>query len=166
MVPSARFEPVVSELETVGDITRQQLLGQDLTSHLLDVKHMMRRAQNRAAGLVSQAQRSKDETGRAGLLEDLRQTREELRGLREEKSYVATQSAYSSVDVSLTSRKPVTPQKPPLERALLAAKTISLSIASGVVLAAGVLVPIGVLLLTIYLVTTLVLRRVRPRLEG
>jgi hypothetical protein len=164
-VPSAQFEPVVGRLGDIGDITRQQMQGEDLTPQVMSAREEIRRAEASAADLRRNAGRAKDEATRLQLLDDLRKAKENLRTLREGKRYVATQTSFADVAVSLTARAPVAPKKPAFEQALTTAKDITLAIASGAVIGAGVLVPIGVLLLALYFVTLVIVRRVRPRLE-
>ena len=73
---------------------------------------------------------------------------------------------FASIDVALVGAAPAAPpEEPAIERALENAKTISLSIASGVVLTAGVVVPLGALAFVMYLLGALIVRRFRPRLE-
>jgi hypothetical protein len=164
-VPSAHFEPVVGRLGDIGDVTRQQLQGEDLTPQVLSAREEIRRTEKTAAGLRRDAARAKDEATRLQLLDNLRRAKENLRTLRDGKRYVATQTAFANVAVALTAQAPVAPKKPAFEQALTTAKDITLAIASGAVIAAGVLLPIGVLLLAIYFIALVVVRRVRPRLE-
>jgi hypothetical protein len=86
---------------------------------------------------------------------------------KEAKARVRADAAYSQIDVALAGKRPPpAPEKPPVERALATAKTISLVIASGAIVAGGVGLPVGVAALILYLVATRIARRLRVRLEG
>jgi Domain of unknown function (DUF4349) len=166
-VPAPHFEEVVGDLETVGDITRQELEGQDLTADFLDTHARLRQARSRLATLLDRLRRNEDPAARLELREDLQTSRDALRRLRQNESFITGQTAYSTIDVALTGKQPPAPPQPPaFERASATAKTIVLAIASGAVLAAGVIVPIGVLLLVLYLVGATIVRRLKPRLES
>jgi hypothetical protein len=166
-VPAPRFEQVVGDLETIGEITRQQLEGQDLTAEFLDTHARVQRARSRTATLLSRLKRNEDPGVRFKLRENIVSSKEEVRRLQQNESYITGQSAYLLIDVSLAGKQPpAAPEKPAFERALATAKTIVLAIASGAVLAAGVIVPIGLLLLIAYLVGVPIFRRLRPRLES
>jgi hypothetical protein len=166
-VPAPRFEHVVGELNTVGEITRQELEGQDLAGEFLKTQSSVRVARSRTAALLKRLQRTDDPAVKFELREDLVASKERLQALQQNESYIEAQTAYSTIQVSLTGKEPPpAPAKPAFERALATAKTISVAIASGAVLAAGVIVPIGLLLVGLYLVAAPVVRRLKPRLDA
>lgn len=165
-VPAARFEQTVVELGEIGEVTRQQMAGQDLTADALAARRKVQRATARADELVDRLEAADDEAARAALREQLAAARADLREAAQERAYVRAETAYSPIEVALTGEQPSPPpEKAPLDRALSTAKTISLEIASGAVVAAGIVVPIGGLLLVIYLVTSQVIRRLRVRTD-
>lgn len=166
-VPAPSFEEVVGDLETIGDITRQELEGQDLTAEFLDTHARLRQARSRLAMLLDRLRGNEDPAARFELREDVQTSRDVLRRLRQNESFITGQTAYSTIDVALMGKQPPAgPQPPAFERALETAKTIVLGIASGAVLAAGVIVPVGVLLVVLYLVGATIVRRLKPRLES
>jgi hypothetical protein len=166
-VPSARFEQVVGDLGEVGDVTRQQLEGQDLTPEFLDTRGRVVAARRRVSRLLSELQASDNAAQRFELRGKLGSARDELRSLQQNEASINGQTAYSAINVSLTGRAPaLPPKKPAFQRALATSKSIAIAIASGVVLAAGVVVPLGLLALVLYVVAMLILRRLKPRLES
>lgn len=163
-VPSPRFEGVVGELSSVGDLTRQQLQGQDLTPDFLANRARLNRTRKQTAGLIGRLERSDDQATKFQLRAELRESRELLRSLRTDERYIQTQTAYSSIAVSLAAKQPPPPpEKTSLEQALVNAKSIALGIASGAILTAGIVLPIGALALVLYLAGAPLFRRLRPR---
>ena len=165
-VPAPRFEGVVADLGEVGQVTRQQLAGRDLTSKFLETHAKVLRARARTAGLLSRLARTDDPGARFQLREDLAAARDELRRLEQNETYIEGETAYSTIQVALAGKRPpAPPEKPAFERALTTAKKITVAIGSGVVLTAGVVIPIGALLVALYLVGAPIVRRARPRLR-
>ena len=86
---------------------------------------------------------------------------------KEQRERVRADAAYSQIDVALEGKTPPpAPEKPPVERALATAKSMSLVIASGAIVAAGAVLPVGAAALVLYLVATRVARKLRVRLES
>ncbi len=82
-VPASRFEQVVGDLNAIGEVTRQQLEGQDLTAEFLTIQSDLRRARARTASLFRRVDETEDPVVRFELREDLRATRERLRNLQQ-----------------------------------------------------------------------------------
>ncbi len=83
---------------------------------------------------------------------------------RRERSAVAAEVAYAPVDVTIAGRRPAPPpEETRVEQAVGTATDIALGIASGAIVAAGVVVPVGLVALVIYLMCSLVVRRLRLR---
>ena len=101
-------------------------------------------------------------------------TRQEMAGrqlaepgmTRKERAAIAAEVAYAPVDVAIAGRPAAPPpQDSPIEQALGTATDIALAIASGAIVAAGAVVPAGLVVVAVWLVCTLVVRRLRPRWE-
>lgn len=136
-VPAGRFEQAVSGLSDLGEVTRQEMAGQDLAPATSP-------QEVRAAG---------------GSAADVKRA-------EEERDYVAAQTAYAPIDVALSAKAPPPPpEESAIERSLGTAKEISLAIASGAIVGAGVVLPLAVVLLVVWLVWTTVIRRLRLRWE-
>lgn len=85
---------------------------------------------------------------------------------REERALAEAQAALSPIDVALSARPPAPPrEETPIEQALDKATGMALAIASGAIVAAGVILPVATTALVVYLVWSLVLRRLRLRWE-
>ena len=166
-VPAPTFESVVTDISGVGKVYRQHLQGEDLTNESLAARGKVVSGQRRVAELLSRLENTNDAGARFQLRQDLAEARAALRGLESNKSYLESQTSYSTVDVSIAGMPPPPPaEKPAFERSLETAKTIVVAIGSGLVLAAGVLVPIGTLAFVLYLVVMAAVRRVRVRAGG
>ena len=120
-VPAERFEQTMSGLGGIGDVTRQEMAG--------------------------------EQPAQPGMT-------------RAERADAVARSAYAPIDVAIAGRRPPPPPPDtPIERALEIARGISLAIASGAIVAAGAVVPAGAVVLVVYLVWSLVIRRLRLRWE-
>lgn len=166
-VPAPHFEQTVADLGTVGEVTRQQLDGHDLSGEFLANHAALRQTRGRIESLLRRIDGTKDPAVRFDLRQHLGTAREQLRNIRQDASQMNAQSSYSTIDVALTGTPPpAPPEKPAFKRALGTAKDITLGIASGIVLTAGVVVPIGLLLFALYLIAVPVIRRFKPRLKS
>ncbi|HEV2754740.1 MAG TPA: DUF4349 domain-containing protein [Actinomycetota bacterium] len=165
-VPSGSFEEAVGQLERVGDVTRQQLEGADVSPEAAAARGRVERARRRAAALLQRIEEADDATVRRDVRDELVRVREELGEARREAASVDAGAAFSSIDVALEGEPPPPPpEKSTLERALDTAASVSAGIASGIVLAAAVVLPIALLLLVLLLVGPRVVRLVKPRLR-
>ena len=162
-VPATRFEVVVSELGSIGNVRRQQLEGSDLTPDHLAAQARVTQQSRRIRNLLGQL----DEVDRAeeyALRQELAVAREALRNTKGEEAYIEAQTTYSTIGISMTGKPAApTPSDPPLERAYQSATNIFVAIASAAVIAAGVIVPIGLLLGAVIFAASPLLRRIRPR---
>ena len=161
-VPSPSFETVVSDLEEIGHITRQELEGRALDNSFLSVNARLRRTRSQIASLLGRLDDTDDRAQRFELRSALRRARSKKASLERNRAYIEGITSYSTVDVSIEGRPPVGgPAAPPWERSLETAKSLTMSIVSGAILAAGVIVPLGGLALVIYLLVAPLVRRVR-----
>ena len=83
-----------------------------------------------------------------------------------ERREVAAGVDFSSIDVSITAASPPPVRQTTFERALDTAETLSVGIASGLLLAASVALPLGFALVVLYLVGARIRRRLRPGWEA
>ncbi len=166
-VPSARFEQTVVELGTIGELTRQEMSGQDLTGEAVAARRQVQKVRRRAATLASRLEEAADEAAAETLRLRLKRSRAALRAASRERAYVRSETTYAPIEVALSGKRPPPPPgEPALEQALGTAKAITLGIASGALIAAGVVVPIGVVALVLYLAWATILRRLRVRWES
>lgn len=161
-VPSARFEPVVMRIDRVGNVTRQEVEGRDLSRGFLAAKARIGRARARIASLLNRLQDTTDAGARFQLQAALREAKTELSSLQRKESYIEGITSYSAIEVAIAGRQPAAgAPKPALQRAMETAKSMFVAIGSGAILTAGVVVPLGVLALVLYLVLAPVVRRLR-----
>ena len=166
-VPSARFEPVIGKLDGIGEVTRQELEGQDMSPQVLDAHANLQRARAGVADLIRQLEATDDEALAFELRQQARTARARLRSAQRDSTAIGTEVAFAAIEVALRATPPPPPpDKPVVERALGTAKAITVGIASGTVLVAAVLVPVLALALLVYLVGVLLFRRLKPRLQG
>lgn len=166
-VPSTAFEEVVGKLGGIGEVTRQELSGEDLNPELLEAREAVRRARDRTGTLISRLQAANDETLRFRLGQRLQTSRAELRTAGREAAGLSSELAFSEVDVALAANPPPPPPKEPVvQRALGTARAITLSIASGAILVAGVALPLVTLFFLLFLLGAPLVRRLKPRLRG
>lgn len=164
-VPSPSFENVVAELDGVGDVTRQELAGEDLTEDFLSAHAQVQRARNRTDDLLTRLERTKDRAVRFELRQELSTASDELRAFEDEQTFIDGQTAYSAIDVGLyETAPPPPPAEPALERAFGTAKSVTLAIVSGVLVVVGAVAPVAALLVLLYLIGAPIIRRLRPRL--
>lgn len=166
-VPSVAFEDVVGELGGIGDVTRQELTGEDMAPELIRALEAVRRTRERAASLISRLQATDDEALSFKLRQQLHSVRAELRTAGREATNLGSELAFSEVEVALRATPPPPPpNEPVVDRALGTARAITLGIASGAILVAAVAVPVLALLLILFLVGTPIVRRLKPRLRS
>ena len=161
-VPASNFEPFVSRLNSIGHTTRQELKGQDVSAHFFRLRARVQQLEEQLASLLAQL----DATGNSSEQLDLRQeiagARDQLRHLQRSRDYIAGQTTYSTVGVSLFAVRPApAPPKPALTQSLENSKSISLAIVSGILLTLSVVLPFLVLAFVLYLIGAPVVRRFR-----
>jgi hypothetical protein len=166
-VPSVAFEDVVGKLGGIGEVTRQELTGEDMAPELIRAREGVRRARERAATLISRLQATDDEALSFKLGQRLHSIRAQLRTAGREATNLGSELAFSEIDVALRATPPTPPpNEPVVDRALGMARAITLGIASGAILVAAVAVPVLALLLILFLVGTPIVRRLKPRLRS
>ncbi|MDP9068730.1 MAG: DUF4349 domain-containing protein [Actinomycetota bacterium] len=166
-VPSTAFEHVVAKLGGIGEVTRQELSGEDMNPELLQARDAVRRARDRTGTLISRLQATNDEALSFKLRQRLQASRTELRTAGRQASHLGSELAFSEVDVALTATPPPPlPKEPVVERALGTARAITLGIASGAILVAGVALPLLALLVLLFLLGGPIVRRLKPRLRS
>lgn len=166
-VPAPRFEGVVAQLGNIGEITRQELEGQDMTPEVLQAHAALQRARARTAALIERLDGVEGDAARFQLRERLREARTELRSKRQDANFMSPEVEFSSVEVALRATPPPPPpDKPAVERALATARSLTLGIASAAVLIAGAVIPILGLLVVVYLIGAPIVRRLKPRLQS
>ena len=166
-VPATRFEQTVADLGAIGELTRQEMSGQDLTEDALAARRQVQRERHRIESLIGRLEEATGDAATDALRLELRQARAALHSASRERAYVRSETTYSPIEVALSGKRPPPPpDEPALEQAWGTARSITLGIASGAVIAAGVVVPIGLVALLLYLAWTLVLRRLRLRWES
>lgn len=166
-VPSPSFEQAVARLSGIGDVTRQELEGQDMTPEVLAAHARLQRARARTADILRQLEAAEDEATTFELRERLRAARARLRSAHQKATFVGGDVAFSSIDVALhATPAPPAPEKPVIERALATAKSLTIGIASAAALIAAVILPILTLLVLLYALGRPIVRRLKPRLQG
>ncbi|HEX2294866.1 MAG TPA: hypothetical protein VHN37_06110 [Actinomycetota bacterium] len=155
--------------QAVVDLATSPKVGGFLTSSVVDVQD----AYGSAIVLVQvPAERFEQTVADLSRIGDV--VRQEMAGeqlaepgmKRAERAAAAAEAAYAPVDVSIRGRRPPPPpEESAIGRALGTATDISLSIAAGAIVAGGAVLPVAALLLVVYLVSTLVIRRLRIRWE-
>ena len=165
-VPAFTFEDVVSELNQIGDVRRQFVQGDDRSEDFARARQKVELAEDRVESLLKLVDETDDAAARFDLRQRIAAAKTDLDTHRNDQSFLEAQTTFSTIDVYLTARPPVTPERPAIERATGTAKDITLAIASGLVLTAGVVLPIAVVLLPLYVIAARVRRRWRVRLES
>lgn len=166
-VPAPRFEKVVSDLASIGEITRQQLRGRDLSDDSLTASARVQLAERRLAAALRSLEQTDDAAARFELRQQIADAKGDISRLEGNREYIEAQTTYSTIQVALDGEAPARPpEKPVIERSLATAKGIALGILSAIVLAAGVIVPVGALLIPLWFLGALLLRRLKPRLEA
>lgn len=164
-VPAARFEQTVSRLGDLGDVTRQEMAGRDLSPGALEARQAVGRARRQIAALTADVEAA-GAAEKEALRSRLAAAKADLREAAGEREYVAAQTAYSPIDVALAAKQPPPPpEESAVERALGTAKSISLAIVSAAIVGAGVVLPVGAVVLALWLTWSLVIRRLRLRWE-
>ena len=162
-VPAGSFEIAVGELDRIGDVTRQELEGADVSPEAQAARGKVAAARGRVRALS----RRVEESGGRGVSVELAGAKQELLEAQREVASVEGGAAYSSIDVALEGAPPPpAPKRSTFEQALETATTVTLAIASGVVLAAAVVVPVALLILMLLLVVPRIVRLVKPHLRA
>jgi hypothetical protein len=165
-VPAAAFEPAIVQLGEVGDVTRQEMAGQDLTPDALEAVREVGRARARVAALAALLEDAEDETERGDVQRRLGAARAALERATEAREFVRAETTYSPIEVALAGKPPPAPAQTSLERAVDTSRSIALGILSAFVVAAAVVLPVGGAALALYALWSAVLRRLRVRWES
>lgn len=163
---------VAEAAQAVVDLATSPKVGGFLTSSVVDLED-----EYGAAAILVHVPAERFEQAVTGLGAIGEVTRQEMAGeslpdpastaSSAERKEVRARAAYAPIDVAIAGRRPAPPpEKEPIDRALSTAKAISLAIASGAILAAGAVVPVAAIFLLLYLLWSLVIRRLRLRWDG
>ncbi len=166
-VPSARFEETLTAIGDLGEVTGQEISGEDVAATVIDLEARLRHATAQEAVMV----RLMDS---ATTVEDTIRVQRELEGiqlqiekLRGQLRYLDDQTSFSTISMSFTELGAPVPNEPTaIARAWdVAVQTVE-AIASGTMIGLAFAVPVTMVLALLYLVLRPVIRRVKADAAG
>jgi hypothetical protein len=166
-VPSARFAPVVDDVERLGNgkVTSRSVDGQDVTPEYIDLNARLTnlRAQEKVLlRLMDEAATVTDTIRVEGQLSQVQGAIEQLEGRAR---YLRDQAAMSTISLTLkqTGAAPAPPSKPnALSQSFRDAGSYTLDVVTTVIAGAGLVLPLAILAGIAFLVGRAVWRRVEP----
>ncbi|MGH2807408.1 MAG: DUF4349 domain-containing protein [Actinomycetota bacterium] len=161
-VPSARFGAALADLESLGDVKREVVSGQDVSQEYVDLQARLRHAlaqESVMLELMERAQTIPDTIRVQGQLEGIQLEIERLRGRIR---FLNDQTDLSTIEVRLHEAGAVATKEGEFAKAWARAKEAFVAIVAGLITSLGVIVPLA-LLIGLIVITVAV---VRPRISS
>ncbi|HEV2754342.1 MAG TPA: DUF4349 domain-containing protein [Actinomycetota bacterium] len=159
-VPAERFEETLSALEDLGDITGEDVRGEDVSQEFVDLEARLRNATAQEEVLFRLYDRSQSIADTIRVQRELEDVQLEIERLRGRLRFLEDRTDLSTISVSVRESGAVVAEPGPFEKAWDNARDTFVGVVSGVIVGAGFVLPLLVLALVAYAV----FRIVRPRL--
>ncbi len=164
-IPATQFEVALGELKGLGNVTGEQISGQDVTAQFVDLEARLRNWEAQEDVLLKLMARSKSieeslKVQRA--LQDVQLAIEEIRG---QLRVLGDQTDLSTITLSMAEKRPVPSAKKasPFVRSWRAAVHGTVAVLSAVVVGFGYMVPVLLIGLAAAGIALFVYRRFRPK---
>jgi hypothetical protein len=159
-VPAESFEETLSSLEELGEITGEDVRGEDVSQEFVDLEARLRNATAQEEVLFRLYDRSQSIADTIRVQRELEDVQLEIERLRGRLRFLEDRTDLSTISVSVREAGAVVAEPGPFERAWDNARDTFVAVVTAVIVGAGFLVPLLVLALVAYAV----FRIARPRL--
>lgn len=106
-VPNAAFESVLAKVAQVGEVTRRDVSSEDVTTQVIDIEAKVRAQRASVASLEKLMAKARTVGEVMAVERELSQRQGELDSLVQQQRYLKDQTAMSTVEVTLSSERPV-----------------------------------------------------------
>jgi uncharacterized protein DUF4349 len=158
-VPAERFEAALADAEATGDVTREQVAGEDVGQEFVDLAARLRNFEAQESVLLRLMSRSTSVADTLRVQRELQDVQLEIERLRGRIRYLRDQTDLSTLTVDIAERERTVAAPSTIARAWDRAVDTFNAIVSGIVVGLGVVIPIGVLALLLLLLAKAVRSR-------
>jgi hypothetical protein len=146
-IPAASFETALSDAESVGEVTRETVAGEDVGQEFVDLEARLRNFEAQEAVLLRLMARSESVTDTLRVQRELQDVQLEIERLRGRLRWLRDQTDLSTIKVRVAEAGTAVEPAGTLLRAWRRALDALTAIASGVLVALVVVVPIAIVAL-------------------
>lgn len=161
-VPSDRFESLLTQLDDLGDITRQQTNGEDVGEEFVDLTARIRNAAAQERALLRLMDRATTVADTIRVQNELAGVRESIERMKGRLRFLKDQTALSTLTVELREAGAATGKAGTIQRAWDQAVEAFLTVVYGLIVGLGFAVPLALLALLIVVIFRLARSRGVP----
>jgi hypothetical protein len=161
-VPAESFEDALSAAEDVGDVTREEVSGEDVSEEFVDLDARLRNFEAQESVLLDLMAKSQNVADTLRVQRELQGVQLEIERLRGRLRFLRDQTDLSTITVSLREQETTVAATGLLGRAWKRAVDTFNAIVSGVVVALSVAIPVGLVLILLLVIV----RLVRPHIPA
>ena len=151
-VPSDRFEPLLTGLDDLGDITSQQTSGEDVSEEFVDLTARIRNAEAQERALLRLMQSATTVADTIRVQNELAGVRENVERMKGRLRFLKDQTALSTLTVELREAGAATGKAGTIQRAWDQAVEAFLTVVYGLIVGLGFAVPVALLALLALLI--------------
>jgi len=161
-IPAARFSDALADLESLGEVSSEQVSGQDVTQEFIDLQARLRNYAAQETVLLRLMERAQTVTDTIRVQNELQRVQLEIERLRGRITYLEDQTAMSTIELRVVEEGARVEPPGEFAQAWQRAKDALVAVVAGLISSLGVIVPVGVLALLVLFVVS----RVRPRVTN
>jgi hypothetical protein len=161
-IPSDAFEDALADAEEVGDVTREQVAGEDVSQEFVDLDARLRNFEAQESVLLDLMAKSESVADTLRVQRELQSVQLEIERLRGRLRFLRDQTDLSTITITLREGQTTVAATGLIARAWQRAVDTFNAIVAAVVVGLSVALPIGLLLALLLLVA----RFIRPRLPS
>lgn len=162
-VPAESFERALTDIESLGDVNREVVSGEDVSQEFVDLQARLRNAEAQEKVLLKLMRRSRSVQDTIDVQRELQTVQLLAEQLNGRLRYLEDQTSFSTIKLELHEEgAPAVASKGVLEQAWENARATFFTVVSAVILGAGFALPLIILLAIVLLIA----RLVRPYLPS
>jgi flagellar motor protein MotB len=161
-VPETRFEAALADLKGLGEVTRENVSGQDVSQEFVDFRARLRNAKAQEAVLLRLMDRAHSVSATIRVEQQLEGVQLSIERLKGQLRYLGSQTAMSTITVGFSQVGVVAQHDSSIQKAWRQAGAAFLSVVSSVIVGAAYILPLGLLALLV----TMAVRWWRPRMSA
>jgi hypothetical protein len=158
-VPADRFEEALGDLESLGDVSKKAITGDDVSLEVVDLEARLRNLRAQETVLLRLMDRSQTVSDTIKVQRHLQGVQLDVERIRGRLAYLENQASLSTITARFVAAGPVPGDPGTLARAWQRALEVATNVVSGLIIATGFIVPVGLLLV----LALLVARRLLPK---
>lgn len=160
-VPSGDFERVLADLDDLGDVTREEIAGRDVTEEFIDLDARLRNLEAQERVLSRLMDDATTVAASIRVQRELTPVRLDIERIRGRMRFLEDRTSLGTIDV-VVMEDGVTVAGGPIGRAFSEARAAFVSVVAGAIVVAGVVVPVALLAALAAVVARVVWRRAVP----